>query len=188
MIKRVWSLIVILCILMALAACNNGEPYDFNLPTIEGPYDFRVRYFSWGTWWDKGPLELAADLYAEERTWLKERPELGELNISPSVLHEDVSVEVVTSMDELAEEWHTKYAEDFFEYNYLVIIHLIMGGSMLQDVVYRIKADGAIVFRPLLNSFPGLTVPSHWTVIIELDNHFQTENFHAVFISNPWIS
>jgi len=180
--------IVILCVLMALAAYNNGEPYDFNLPTIEGPYDFQVRYFSWGFSRHRGPLELAADLYAEERALLEEHPEFRELNRGPLVLHEDVSVEVVTSMDELAEEWHTKYAEDFFEYKYLVMIHFMMGHSMLEYVVYRIEADGTVVFRPLLHNLGALTMPSYWTVIIELDNHFQAENFHAVFISNPWIS
>jgi len=174
---------------LALYACNTAPPAaveppsdaeTFNLPLCENAFDFRIRYYG-----EPGERE---DVYAQERAWLLENPGARESNwrwdVPDPWWHKDDAVEinVVTTV----QPWATGYTEDFFESRYLVIVELTTPHTNLEDVVYRITEDGAIVFRPLLIGGAFGTMVSYWTVIIELDNCFQPEQFYVEFIDNPW--
>jgi len=169
---------------------NSSAPYDmpyFNLPTIESPYDFRVRYFSRG--WSYGDYldREAHNIHAQERSWLQDYPELLERSLRPGSFNRRApDFRVVTSFDELNEPNLTEYAGDFFYNNYLVMIELPMPHSSLYEVVYRVTKDGTILLRPRICMGYSLSMVSYWTVIIELDNRFQPLEFNVEFISNPW--
>jgi len=170
--------------------CDNEEAPYFNLPTIESRYDFRVRYFSRGWDYDGDLVESRRDFYARERKWLQEHPESLECNWRRNGFvpgsRPYVEIRVVRSLDDFAEPSLTNYTECFFDMNYLVVIELVMGNASLNELVYRIKENGTIHFRPLMIDDDSLPMESYWTVIIELDNRFQPLEFNAVFISNPW--
>ena len=193
-VKLSKAMVVLLFILIAVAACGREPPFC-NQPTIEGPYDFHIRYFNRGFSSPSGYLEGGrgrADFYAAEREWLQEHPE--ELNrrwrwsgFCPENRHWTVSrIRVVTSVEGLAEPNLVEYTDYFFESNYLVVIDLTMPHSTLDELVHHIAADGTIQFRPLVIWGGALTGETHWTVIIELDNRFRPPGFSIVFIDNPW--
>jgi len=189
--KKVFAIVLALALAFSLCACNtappsteitqDGDAETFNLPLCENAFDFHVRYYSD----ESGERE---DVYAQERAWLLENPGARESNwrwdVPDPWWHKDDAVEinVVTTV----QPWTTGYTEDFFESRYLVIVELTTPHTNLEDVVYRITEDGAIVFRPLLIGGAFGTMVSYWTVITEMDNRFQPEQFSVVFIDNPW--
>jgi len=206
--------------LFAFAGCSNGAqphvpaecgsetppltpteilaiPY-FNAPTIESPYDIRVRHFArvWDgqlLWVHRHSYNMdgeSRDFYAYERKWLQEHPEY--LNrrrrggTCPVDLAQRVhSIRVVTSVAEI-ELGMIGYTECFFYSNYLVVIDFSMGHSSRVEMVYRVKANGTIVVRPLISRSDFHTHHPYGTVVIELDNRFQPPEFNIEFICNPW--
>jgi len=184
--------LVMLFILITFAGCGYGESPYFNIPSIESQYDFHVRYFARGWDYDGYLAGGNRDFYAEEWEWLQEFPEYLERCLRRRDFCAETwswrtrEIRVISSVDELAEPNLTEYTKYFFQNNYLVMIELNMPHSSLDELVYRIEANGTILLRPKMVNLPAMTVPSFWTIIIELDNRFQPSDFNVVYVRNPW--
>jgi len=167
-------------------------PY-FNLPVIESPYDFRVRYFSrCSSYGELGVGGNGGGFYTNERLRIQRYPAMLENSWrgglpNPEAYRHVRDIRVVTSVEELAEPSLTEYTVYFFENNYLVVIELAMPNSRLDELLYRISKNGTILFRPSARDDVFVIFePSHWTIIIELDNRFRPLEFNVEFIDNPW--
>jgi len=167
-------------------------PY-FNLPVIESPYDFRVRYFSrCRSYGELGVGGNGGGFYTNERLWIQRYPTMLENSWrgglpNPEAYRHVRDIRVVTSVEELAEPSLTEYTVYFFENNYLVVIELTMPNSRLDELLYRISKNGTILFRPSARDDVFVIFePSHWTIIVELDNRFRPPEFNVEFIDNPW--
>jgi len=178
-----------------LPAANyeNDEPAYFNLPTIESPYPFRVRYFRGGRHIGDSLFEVNNDFYADERRFLWFSPNEMESSWRPLTFDTEshyiqhiTGVRVATSVDELANPSLTEYDACFFESNYLVVINMLMPNTTLDDLIHQIDKNGVIQMRPNMTERISLFNISRWTVIIELDIRFQPLDFNVVFIHNPW--
>jgi len=190
--KKNLCFLTLLLILLAFVGCDSGLSPYFNLPTIESEYDFQVHYFFRSRRQSEDLRRGIIDDYALEREGWQAYPEGLERSWRQShFCHEHqlrsvIEIRVATSVEELAEPSLTEYSEYFFQSNYLVIIELAMPMGRLDELVHRIEANGTIQFRPNMSPTGSVAVPSHHTVIIELDNRFQPPGFSVVFIDNPW--
>lgn len=205
---------LLLILLFVLAACVYGEAqyYDmpagpgdiniieeeyFNLPTIEGEYDIRVRHFArahdghlvWvhRVWYTDGG---SRDFYAYERELLQDNPEYLTHRRPGGTCQVDLArriqdIRVVTSALEL-EPGMVGYTMCFFDTNYLVVINMTRVHPSDIEMVYRIQANGTIVLRPLIVDSNFRTQGTYRTIVIELDNRFKPPGFNIEFICNPW--
>jgi len=172
--------VAFICNPWAEGCCADVRPEDlfnFNVSTIESPYDYRIRYIGWTE---------HEDFYAEEREFLQKHPAALEYNWENRV-RGFAGWRIVTSMDDPV--WRNspnwpEHNEYFFENHYLVLLEFRMPTPSLDCMVFKICENGVIWIRPRIGFTSDSMLASDRTIILELDNRFQV---HGVrLIGNPW--
>jgi hypothetical protein len=74
-----------------------------------------------------------------------------------------------------------KYSDDYFADNYLVIVRIVEGSGSILHKVERIDKNGDIVINRLLPEM-GTCDMAAWSILIELNNNFEAEQFKVVLV------
>ena len=72
-----------------------------------------------------------------------------------------------------------KYSDGYFADNYLVIVRLVEGSGSIRHKVERIDENGDIVINRLLPGM-GTADMAAWSILIEVNNNFEAEQFRVV--------
>jgi hypothetical protein len=72
-----------------------------------------------------------------------------------------------------------KYSDDYFAENYLVIVRIVEGSGSIRHKMEKINENGDIVINRLLPEC-GTCDMAAWSILIELNNNFEAEQFQVV--------
>ena len=172
--KKIVFGLALLTIIVVFIACDNPSSSDSSRSPSGSPgEDFRLT------------LGSPPSAYAEEKPISESDTEY--------VFFPNNTVTVITTKSELGQyhisghsndgfrEAIENYSEDFFEYNFLVIISFWEISGSITNEVEGVYANGDIVierFEPELQNH-ALAI---WNIVIQLENDNMQEEFSAVFI------